>query len=230
MSIAPLDAHRFRVGDPRGGHGAGVPPGGRRRRRRRRRGCWPLVADLHRWSTGLGLTEAQARAATDRLGRTLHRTFLGRRGGALLASLQPTAVLLDVDESVLGLPWEAMRSGDRRAGPRRPVRAHRHDDDDAGGPPGPDDRRPDGQDPRRRQPDRRPRGDGGRARRAARPGRRPGRRAGRARRARGRGGVPPRAGRRRRGAATTTSSTSPATPASTPAIPTTARCCWPTAS
>lgn len=110
VSIAPLDTHRFRVGIHEEGTGLtfrqdlDVPPTTEAQ-------LLTLVADLHRWSTGLGLTQAQARAAMDRLGRALHRTFLGRKGGVLLASLQPTAVLLDVDESVLGLPWEAMRSG-----------------------------------------------------------------------------------------------------------------------
>ncbi len=72
-----------------------------------------LVADLHRWSVGLGLTEASARRALEQLGRVLHQSFLGRRGGAVLEALRPTAVLLDVDESILGLPWEAMRSAQR---------------------------------------------------------------------------------------------------------------------
>ena len=144
-----------------------------------------LVADLHRWSTGLGLTQAQARAATDRLGRTLHRTFLGRRGGALLASLQPDGGAARRRRVGARPAVGGDAVGRRRAGARRPVRPHRHDDHDAGGPAGPDDRRPDGEDPRRRQPDRRPGGDGRRARRAAPPGRRAGRRAGRARRPRG---------------------------------------------
>lgn len=69
-----------------------------------------LVVELHRWSVSLGLTAATARRAVDELGRTLHRVFLGRRGGQLLDSLEPTAVMLDVDESVLGLPWELLRS------------------------------------------------------------------------------------------------------------------------
>ena len=69
-----------------------------------------LVADLHQWSLGHGATPAAARKATSELGRTLFRTFLGRRGGAVLAGLHPTAVLLDVDETVLGLPWETLRS------------------------------------------------------------------------------------------------------------------------
>ncbi|MET0326984.1 MAG: CHAT domain-containing protein [Ilumatobacteraceae bacterium] len=111
LSIAPLDAHRFRVGIHEEGTGLSyrqevdVPAATEGR-------LLALVADLHRWSTGLGLTESGARRATEQLGRTLHRAFLGRRGAAVLASLQPTAVLLDVDERVLGLPWEAMRSGD----------------------------------------------------------------------------------------------------------------------
>jgi hypothetical protein len=109
VSIAPLDTHRFRVVIHEEGAGLAyhqdvdVPPATEAQ-------VLALVADLHRWSTGLGLTEAGARSTTERLGRTLYRTFLGRRGGELLASLRPTALLLDVDESVLGLPWEAMRS------------------------------------------------------------------------------------------------------------------------
>jgi hypothetical protein len=109
VSIAPLDDRRFAVTIHEEGtgltfrHEVDVPPSTEAR-------ILALVADLHGWSTGLGLTEANARRSIEQLGRTLHRTFLGRRGGAVLASLHPTAVLLDVDESVLGLPWEAMRS------------------------------------------------------------------------------------------------------------------------
>jgi hypothetical protein len=72
-----------------------------------------LVAELHSWSVGLGLTATSARRALEQLGRALHQTFLGRRGGAVLEALRPTAVLLDVDESILGLPWEAMRTAQR---------------------------------------------------------------------------------------------------------------------
>lgn len=109
VAIAPLDGARFAVTIHEEGTGltfrqqVDVPPATEAL-------LLALVADLHRWSTGLGLTQAAARRAVDRLGRTLHRTFLGRRGDAVLADLRPTAVLLDVDESVLGLPWELMRS------------------------------------------------------------------------------------------------------------------------
>ena len=70
-----------------------------------------LVGDLHRWSVGLGLTPSSARTATEQLGRALYRTFIGRRGAKVLAALQPTAILLDIDEALLGLPWESMRAG-----------------------------------------------------------------------------------------------------------------------
>ena len=93
-----------------------------------------LVADLHALVVGLGLTEAAARRAVERARPHAAPHVPRPAGRALLASLQPTAVLLDVDESVLGLPWELMRSAARRAGPRRPVRAGRHDDDRAARP------------------------------------------------------------------------------------------------
>lgn len=111
IAIAPLDAGRFAVAIHEEGTGI---------RFRQEVRVTPeteatllrLVAELHAWSVGLGLTPSAARQRTEQLGRLLHRTFLGRRGGAVLASRQPTAVLLDVDESVLGLPWEAMRAAD----------------------------------------------------------------------------------------------------------------------
>src|SRR6266540_5506435 len=46
-----------------------------------------LVADLHRWSVGMGLTAVAAKREARDLGLALHRTFLGRRGGAVLSSL-----------------------------------------------------------------------------------------------------------------------------------------------
>jgi hypothetical protein len=70
------------------------------------------TAELHGWSVGLMHTSAQARRLAIDLGRDLHRTFLGRTGAAVLAELAPTAVVLAVDESVLNLPWELLRSAE----------------------------------------------------------------------------------------------------------------------
>ncbi|MBA2496912.1 MAG: CHAT domain-containing protein [Acidimicrobiia bacterium] len=85
---------------------------------RRRAKVTPAIADrmightvaLHAWARGGSGTEAQARRTADALGRTMQRTFLGDDGAAVLASLHPTAVLLAVDESLLNLPWEILRT------------------------------------------------------------------------------------------------------------------------
>jgi len=55
-----------------------------------------------------GGTPESALAAVDELGRKLWETFLGDAGAAYLADSRPTALLLDVDETTLNLPWELM--------------------------------------------------------------------------------------------------------------------------
>jgi len=70
------------------------------------------TADLHLWSSAMGLTRERAgRTATD-LGRDLCATFLGEEGGEMLRALAPTAVLLQVDETLTNLPWELMQTAD----------------------------------------------------------------------------------------------------------------------
>ena len=67
------------------------------------------TATLYRRGLGYGGgTPESALAAVDELGRKLWATFLGDAGAAYLADSQPTALLLDVDETTLNLPWELM--------------------------------------------------------------------------------------------------------------------------
>jgi len=71
------------------------------------------VRDLHQWSLdGSRLTESQAKRLTIRLGQTLYRNFLGRPGTEVLRRVQPTAVMLAIDETLLSLPWELMPGPD----------------------------------------------------------------------------------------------------------------------
>ena len=67
-----------------------------------------LVEDariLAEWSAGRGPSASAARRAFDAVGRRLHRSFLGRRGAELLARMRPSALLMDIDERILSLPW-----------------------------------------------------------------------------------------------------------------------------
>lgn len=66
--------------------------------------------DLHAWSLRLALTPDRARRRAAELGAMLHRAFLGRNGDEYLRDITPTAILLSVDETILNLPWEVMRS------------------------------------------------------------------------------------------------------------------------
>lgn len=72
--------------------------------------------ELYLW--GLGREDGQARAightsetiqaAVARLGRQLYDAFIGKEGQQFLRRGRPTAILLDVDETTLNLPWELM--------------------------------------------------------------------------------------------------------------------------
>jgi CHAT domain-containing protein len=54
-------------------------------------------------------------------GRTLYDVFVGEDGGAYLERLQPTALLLEVDETILNLPWELLADEAGLLGLRFPV-------------------------------------------------------------------------------------------------------------
>lgn len=72
------------------------------------------VAELHTWSLGLGLTREKAATRARDLGRSLRDRFLGDEGLEVLAGLRPTAMLLEIDETILSLPWELLYTGDDR--------------------------------------------------------------------------------------------------------------------
>jgi CHAT domain-containing protein len=62
--------------------------------------------DLLLWSVNLALTSKKAEQRARELGARLYRTFIGPKGEKVLSAITPTAILLDVDEIVLNLPWE----------------------------------------------------------------------------------------------------------------------------
>lgn len=70
------------------------------------------TADLHLWSAGMGLTRTVAGRTATSLGRDLYRTFLGRSGDEVLRALSPTALLVQVDETLTNLPWELMQTAE----------------------------------------------------------------------------------------------------------------------
>jgi hypothetical protein len=62
--------------------------------------------DLYLWSLNAALTPKGARDRVRGLGRRLYETFIGPEGNKVLEGIVPTAVLLNVDETILNLPWE----------------------------------------------------------------------------------------------------------------------------
>lgn len=76
---------------------------------------------LAQWSAGKGASPAAVGRALDGVGRQLHRSFLGRRGDEYLRRMEPTAVLIDVDETILNLPWELMHGANGPLVTRVPV-------------------------------------------------------------------------------------------------------------
>jgi CHAT domain-containing protein len=64
------------------------------------------IQDLYLWSLNAALTPKGARDRLVELGRRLYEAFIGPDGKKILQSIVPTAVLLNVDETILNLPWE----------------------------------------------------------------------------------------------------------------------------
>jgi CHAT domain-containing protein len=62
--------------------------------------------DLLLWSVNAALTPEKAEQRAEALGAELYKTFVGREGEKILKAITPTAILLDVDETILNLPWE----------------------------------------------------------------------------------------------------------------------------
>ncbi|HMN61676.1 MAG TPA: CHAT domain-containing protein, partial [Anaerolinea sp.] len=65
-----------------------------------------------RWTTGKGLTAKKAIRLANQMGVAMYDAFIGKASAAVLQRVTPTAVLLDVDETILNLPWELLFSGD----------------------------------------------------------------------------------------------------------------------
>ncbi|MGC9350012.1 MAG: CHAT domain-containing protein [Anaerolineae bacterium] len=61
---------------------------------------------LHLWTLNLALTHEEANSLVRQLGARLYDSFIGVEGREVLRAIPPTAVLLDVDETILNLPWE----------------------------------------------------------------------------------------------------------------------------
>ncbi len=67
------------------------------------------VDDLYLWSLNRALTPEKAYELLDFVGQELFKLFIGSEGWAVLENLEPTAVLMNVDETILNLPWELIR-------------------------------------------------------------------------------------------------------------------------
>jgi hypothetical protein len=63
---------------------------------------------LDEWSEALRSDPEEASKAARRLGRRLYDTFLGDDGARFLDEHEPTALMIDADETTLNLPWELM--------------------------------------------------------------------------------------------------------------------------
>lgn len=61
---------------------------------------------LYQWTIGKKLTARKAVSLAKKLGRVLYTTFIGKGGENFLKRITPTAILLNVDETILNLPWE----------------------------------------------------------------------------------------------------------------------------
>ncbi len=68
--------------------------------------------NLHLWSLNRSLTPAKANLLVKDLGRRLYEVFIGSAGDAVLRTIKPTSVLIDVDETILNLPWEVIAGPD----------------------------------------------------------------------------------------------------------------------
>ncbi|RPI24812.1 MAG: CHAT domain-containing protein [Acidobacteria bacterium] len=68
--------------------------------------------NLHLWSINRALTAQKANRLVEDLGKRLYEVFMGSAGEGILRAIKPTAVLIDVDETILNLPWEAIAGPD----------------------------------------------------------------------------------------------------------------------
>jgi hypothetical protein len=69
--------------------------------------------DLYLWSLNAALTSAKAKNLLHSLGQRLYENFFGSEGNEVLYRIStPTAVLFNVDETILNLPWELIGPAD----------------------------------------------------------------------------------------------------------------------
>lgn len=68
--------------------------------------------ELYLWSLNMALTPEKARECVRQLGMRLHDSFIGQQGAQFLKAIEPTAILFDIDETILNLPWELITSSD----------------------------------------------------------------------------------------------------------------------
>lgn len=72
-----------------------------------------LTRRLYEWSLNRAWTRATAQQAIEKLGRGLSKKFIGQQGEDFLEGIGPSAVLMDVDETILNLPWELIATSAR---------------------------------------------------------------------------------------------------------------------
>lgn len=65
-----------------------------------------LTEDLYLWSINAKFTKEDAERKVRELGEALYKEFIGRDGEQFLGMHDPTTVLLDIDETIMNLPWE----------------------------------------------------------------------------------------------------------------------------
>ncbi len=86
----------------------------------RERRLLETTQDLYWWSKNAALTLKGAQERVRGLGSQLYDTFIGPDGKKVLESIVPTAVLLNVDETILNLPWELIRANGDAISQRTP--------------------------------------------------------------------------------------------------------------
>lgn len=64
--------------------------------------------ELYLWSIKEDLSPKEAQERVRLLGKRLYDIFIGVQGTKVLANIEPTAILLNVDETILNLPWELL--------------------------------------------------------------------------------------------------------------------------
>ncbi len=64
------------------------------------------TSDLFLWSKNIGLTLKKANSLLKEIGECLYKTFIGTEGEKVLERINPTAILFNIDETIMSIPWE----------------------------------------------------------------------------------------------------------------------------